>query len=256
MRRHVDTGGGPIVCASAGNFGQGMAYAARQHGVGLTVFAARTANPLKLERMRALGAELRLEGADFDDAKAAARVFADHHAVRFVEDSHDLEPTVGAGTIGLELTRDDLRLDAILIPLGNGALLAGVGSWMKHASPSTQVIGVCAAGAPAMEESWRAGRTVTHAHMTTIADGIGVRIPVAQALQDIRPVTDDIVLVEDHQIIDAMRLVHEHLGVVVEPSGAVGVAAIVAHDRLRHRRVATILCGGNLTPQQMSDWLR
>lgn len=255
MRCHVDTGGGPIVCASAGNFGQGMAYAARRHGVALTVFAARTANPLKLERMRVLGAEMRLEGADFDDAKAAARVFAGQHQVRFVEDSRDLEPTVGAGTIGLELTRDAPSLDAILIPLGNGALLAGVGCWIKHVRPATRVIGVCAKGAPAMEESWRTGRTVTHEHVATIADGIGVRIPVAQALQDIRPVTDDIVLVEEHQIIDAMRLIHEHLGAVVEPSGAVGVAAILAHDRLRHGRVATILCGGNLTPQQMSDWL-
>ncbi len=255
MRCHIDTGGGPIVCASAGNFGQGMAYAARRHGVALTVFAARTANPLKLERMRALGAEVRLEGADFDDAKSAARVFAAQHQVRFVEDSRDLEPTVGAGTIGLELTRDVPSLDAILIPLGNGALLAGVGCWIKHVRPATRVIGVCAKGAPAMEESWRTGRTVTHDHVATIADGIGVRIPVAQALQDIRPVTDDIVLVEEHQIIDAMRLIHEHLGAVVEPSGAVGVAAILAHDRLRHGRVATILCGGNLTPQQMSDWL-
>ena len=255
MRCHVDTGGGPIVCASAGNFGQGMAYAARRLGVALTVFAARTANPLKLERMRMLGAEMRLEGADFDDAKAAARVFAGQHQVRFVEDSRDLEPTVGAGTIGLELTRDAPSLDAILIPLGNGALLAGVGCWIKHIRPATRVIGVCAKGAPAMEESWRMGRTVTHEHVATIADGIGVRIPVAQALQDIRPVTNDIVLVEEHQIIDAMRLIHEHLGAVVEPSGAVGVAAILAHDRLRHGRVATILCGGNLTPQQMSDWL-
>ena len=255
MRCHIDTGGGPIVCASAGNFGQGMAYAARRHGVALTVFAARTANPLKLERMRVLGAEVRLEGADFDDAKVAARVFAGQHQVRFVEDSRDLEPTVGAGTIGLELTRDAPSLDAILIPLGNGALLAGVGCWIKHVRPATRVIGVCAKGAPAMEESWRTGRTVTHEHAATIADGIAVRMPVAQALLDIRPVTDDIVLVEEHQIIDAMRLIHEHLGAVVEPSGAVGVAAILAHDRLRHGRVATILCGGNLTPQQMSDWL-
>ncbi len=255
MHRHVDAGGGPVVCASAGNFGQGMAYAARHHEVELTVFAARTANPLKLARMRALGAQVRLEGDDFDDAKAAARVFARQRAERFVEDSRDLEPTIGAGTIGIELTRNGPSLDAILIPLGNGALLAGVGCWIKHASPSTQVIGVCAEGAPAMEQSWRSGRTVTHEHITTIADGIGVRIPVAQALQDIGPVTDDIVLVADQQIIDAMRLIHEHLGLVVEPSGAVGVAAIMAHERWRGRRVATILCGGNLTPQQMSDWL-
>lgn len=255
MRCHVAGGGGAVVCASAGNFGQGMAYAAREHGVEVTVFASRNANALKLERMRALGADLRLEGEDFDAAKIAARAFAQQRSARFVEDSRDPEPTIGAGTIGFELLGAHPSLDAVVVPLGNGALLAGIGCWIKHVSPSIQVIGVCAAGAPAMEESWRAGRMVTHEGISTIADGIGVRVPVIEALQDIRPVTDDIVLVDDQQIIDAMRLIHEHLGLVVEPSGAVGIAALRSHERLRHGRVATILCGGNMTPQQMADWL-
>lgn len=256
MHRHTASGTEAIVCASAGNFGQGMAFAGRTHGVPVVVFASPNANPLKIERMRALGADVRLEGEDFDSAKIAARAFAERSGARFVEDSRDVEPTIGAGTIGRELLKDGATLDGVLVPLGNGALLAGVGCWVKHARPSTRVIGVCASGAPAMEESWRSGQIVTHERIETIADGIGVRIPVAEALDDIRSVTDEIVLVTDAQILDAMRLLHQHLGAVVEPSGAVGVAALQAHPHLRHGRVAVIVCGGNVTPQQIDDWLR
>jgi threonine dehydratase len=254
MHRHVTNGGGPVVCASAGNFGQGMAYAARTHGVPLVVFASPSANPLKIERMRTLGADVRLEGRDFDAAKVAARAFAEDSGMRFVEDSRDIAPTIGAGTIGRELMQDDAT-DTVLVPLGNGALLAGVGCWVKHMRPSTRVVGVCAAGAPAMEESWRQSKVITHDRIDTIADGIGVRIPVPEALQDIRLVTDEIVLVDDDQIIAAMRLIHQHVGLVVEPSGAVGIAALHVHSHLRHGRVAVVLCGGNLTPQQVSSWL-
>ena len=254
MQRHVADRARPVVCASAGNFGQGMAYAARTHDVRLIVFASPNANPLKIERMRALGADVRLEGEDFDAAKIAARAFAAGSGARFVEDSCDVEPTIGAGTIGRELMQGR-SLDSVIVPLGNGALLAGVGCWVKHARPATRVVGVCAIGAPAMEESWRAGTLITHDRIDTIADGIGVRIPVPEALEDIRPVTDEIVLVSDAQIIAAMRLIHQHVGLVVEPSGAVAIAALQAHPHLRRGRVAVVLCGGNLTPQQMSDWL-
>lgn len=257
MQQHVEARGpAPVVCASAGNFGQGMAYAARKHGVPLTVFASVNANLLKLERMRALGAELRLEGEDFDAAKLAAKAYAAHVGAVFVEDSRDVEPTIGAGTIGLELLRYPQPLDALLVPLGNGALLAGIGHWVKAQRPQVQVIGVCAAGAPAMEQSWRSGRLVTHERIHTIADGIGVRLPVLEALEDLRDVVDDILLVEDALTLEAMRLLHRHLGLVVEPSGAVGVGALLAHsERFQGWRVATVLCGGNLTPQQMRDWL-
>lgn len=254
MHHHVAEGGGQVVCASAGNFGQGMAFAARARSVSLTVFAAHSANPLKIERMRQLGADVRLDGDDFDAAKLAARDYAERAGARFVEDSRDVEPTIGAGTIGVELFAAD-AFDAVIVPLGNGALLAGVGCWVKHVSPATTVIGVCAAGAPAMEESWRAGRAITHDRIATIADGIGVRVPVPEALGDIRPVTDDIVLADDAQIIDAMRLAHRHLGLVVEPAGAAGLAALIAHPRLRRGRIAVVLCGGNLTTTQMREWL-
>lgn len=245
-----------LACASAGNFGQGMAFAARKRGLHLTVFAAETANPLKIERMRALGAEVRLAGQDFDAAKQAARGFAAEAGARFVEDSRDVETAEGAGTIAIELLRDPQAFDALLVPLGNGALLAGIAHWVKAHQPGVQVIGVSAAGAPAMERSWRSGQIQRFDQMHTIADGIGVRVPVPEALEDLRGVVDDILLVEDAAMLDCMRLAHTHLGLVLEPSGATGLAALQTFgERFRGQRVGAILCGGNLTQAQMRMWL-
>jgi threonine dehydratase len=244
-----------LACASAGNFGQGLAYAARRRLIELTVFAAETANPLKVERMRRLGAHVILIGRDFDEAKDAARRFAEREGVRFVEDGREAAIAEGAGTIGLELTRWPRPFDAVLVPLGNGALLAGIGRWLKAKSPHTRVIGVCAKGAAAMEKSWRTGRVVTE-EASTIADGIAVRVPVPAALDDLKDVVDDVLLVEDKAIVKAMRMVFREVGVVVEPAGAAGVAAAIVHwETFLGKLVATPLCGGNVTEEQARRWL-
>ena len=245
-----------LVCASAGNFGQGMAFAARKRGFSLIVFAATSANPLKIARMRALGAEVRQVGQDFDAAKEAARAFAAASGARFIEDSKDVETAEGAGTIGVELLRWPEPFDTLLIPLGNGALLAGIASWVKAHQPATQIIGVCAAGAPAMERSWRTGQLVAFEQISTIADGIGVRLPVPEALTDLTGIVDDLLLVDDSAMLSAMRLAHRELGLVLEPSGAVALAALRSDPaRFRGQLVGAILCGGNLTPAQIAEWL-
>jgi threonine dehydratase len=247
---------GRLVCASAGNFGQGLAHAARKRNVPLTVFAAENANRAKVEGMRRLGAEVRLEGEDFDGAKAAARVLAESEGWRFVEDGREAEIAEGAGTIALELCRWPEPLDALLVPLGNGALLSGVGTWMKARAPSTEVIGVCAIGAPAMALSLREGVVNTTERVDTIADGIAVRVPVKEALSDLSGVVDDVLLVDDETMVEAMRLLFWKMGLAVEPAGAAGIAALLAHrERLAGALVATPLCGGNLTEQQIRRWL-
>jgi threonine dehydratase len=245
-----------LVCASAGNFGQGLAYAARKRGAAVTVFAAETASPLKLDQMRTLGAAVVLQGADFDAAKQAAREFAEHHDLPFVEDGREVAISEGAGTIGLELSRWPQPFDTVLVPLGNGALLAGVGRWLKAVSPQTRVIGVCAAGAPAMEQSWRSKQIVATDEVDTIADGLAVRVPVEEALNDIYLVVDDILLVDDQTILAAMRLLFRQLGIAVEPAGAAGVAAALTYrEKFAGQLAATILCGGNLTEEQVKRWL-
>ena len=247
---------GRLVCASAGNFGQGLAYAARKRDMPLTVFAAENANAAKVERMRRLGAEIRLEGEDFDEAKAAARALAEAEGWRFVEDGREAEIAEGAGTIALELCRWPEPFDAVLVPLGNGALLSGMGTWMKAHAPSTEVIGVCAEGAPAMALALWEGAKKTTARVDTIADGIAVRVPVEEALSDLSGVVDDVLLVDDGTIVRAMRLLFWKMGLVVEPAGAAGVAALLAHrERFAGALVATPLCGGNLTWQQARRWL-
>jgi threonine dehydratase len=248
--------GTPLICASAGNFGQAMAYACRSKGVHLIVYASVHANPLKVERMRALEAEVRLHGDDFDAAKAEAKRVAQTTNTRMVEDSLEVATGEGAGTIGLELLQWSEPLDSVLVALGNGALLTGVGRWVKAHAPTTRVIGVAATGAPAMVESWRANQLIEHTTVHTIADGIAVRIPIPEAVKDMHGTVDDALLVSDESMLTAMKLLHHHLGLVVEPSGAVGIAAILERrDQFQDQLVATIICGGNLTPQQMTQWL-
>lgn len=245
-----------LVCASAGNFGQGLAYAGRKRGIPVTVFAAETANPLKVQQMRKLGAEVVVGGADFDAARLAARDFADGQELCFVEDGRDVAVSEGAGTIGLELSRWPKPFDSVLVPVGNGALLAGIGRWIKAVSPQTRVIGVCAEGAPAMERSWRSKQVITTDSIKTIADGLAVRVPVEEALDDLQLVVDDILLVDDRTILQAMRLLFRELAIVVEPAGAAGVAAAMAYrEKFAGQLAATVLCGGNLAEEHVQRWL-
>lgn len=245
-----------LVCATAGNFGQGMAWSARKHGLPVTVFTATTANPLKVEKMRALGADVRQVGRDFDEAHEAAKEFAAANGARMVEDGRDVEIAEGAGTIGMELSRWPDPLEAIVVPLGDGALLAGIARWVKAHRPATRMIGVCASGAPAMERSWRAGEVCELPEAKTIADGIAVTSPFPEALADITGVVDDVLLVDDDSIVAAIRRAHAELGLVLEPAGAAGLAAVMYHaERFRGRTVATILSGGNATADQLRSWL-
>ncbi len=243
-----------LVCASAGNFGQGLAYAARKRGLPVVIFAAETANALKLDRMRKLGAEVRLVGRDFDAAKEHAHSFAEKTGGCYIEDGREpaiaegREPAIaeGAGSIAVELCRWKDPFDAVLFPLGNGALLAGAGRWMKAHSPATRVVAVCAAGAPSMALSLQERTVHCTETANTIADGIAVRVPVPEALHDLENLVDDVVLVEDSAILEAMRLVLLRHGLFLEPAGAAGVAAaMVFRDKFRGGRVATLLSGGN-----------
>lgn len=244
-----------LACATAGNFGQGMAWSARKRGFPLTVFTAMTANPLKVKRMRELGAEVRQVGRDFDGAHEAAKEFAAANGARMIEDGRNVEIAEGAGTIGVELLRWPEPFDSIVVPLGDGALLAGIAHWMKAHRPATRMIGVCATGAPAMEQSWRAGK-VREAPAETIADGIAVTSPFAEALSDITGVVDEILLVDDDAIVSAIRRAHGGLGVVLEPAGAAALAAVLARPgRFRGQLVGVVLSGGNATTDQLRRWL-
>jgi threonine dehydratase len=245
-----------IMGASAGNWGQALAYACRAAGLPLLLHAATTANPLKVERMKALGAEMRLFGADFDAAKSEAERVARETGSLMLADGLDPEAAEGAGTMAIELLAGPSVPDVILVPLGNGAMLTGIARWAKAAKPGIRIIGVQAVGADAMEKSWRHRTLVFPPSVATIADGIGVRVPISEAVDDMQGIVDDVHLVDDSAIIAAMRLLFGKAGLVVEPSGAAGLAAILAQPaQFKELNVATILCGGNLTDQQIAAWL-
>jgi threonine dehydratase len=236
-----------VVCASAGNFGQGMARAATKRGHRCIVFAAERANLIKVEAMRSFGAELILTGNDFDAAKFAARAYAREIKARFVEDGAEPSIAEGAGTIGAELAQSVHDLDCLLVPLGNGALLAGVGAAFRHNSPTTKIVAVVAEQAPSMKLSLEQGRPVQTETASTIADGVAVRVPIPEALAKLQGRFDSILSVSEDQILFAMRLILEHLALAVEPAAALGVAAVLSRpEQFVGQSVATILCGANL----------
>jgi threonine dehydratase len=243
-----------VVCASSGNFGQAMAYACRRRAIPVEVFVPADVNPVKAARMRALGAEVRVTDGDGDLAEDAARAWSQGSGdARFVADGDEPAIAEGAGTIGVELLRSG-PFDAVVVPVGDGALINGIACWVKHHAPATRVIGVCAEGAPSMVHSWRAGRPVPTERADTIAEGIAIRSPVPRSLERMRALVDDLVLVPDSALIDMMRLSAETLGILLEPSGAAGLAAIATRD-LPGERLATVLTGSNPRHQLLAALL-
>ena len=239
-----------VVCASAGNFGQGVAYAARRRGRKAIVFASRHANAAKIAAIRRFGAEVIQEGDDFDAAKIEARAFAARNGLVFVEDGDERRIAEGAGTIAKEMT-DALSasapLDSIVVPLGNGALLSGVGTWIRHAMPGCRIIGVVAETAPSMKLSWESGTVQSTDTADTIADGIAVREPVPYAISCLEGIVDEVVAVSEQALADALTFSSSRFGLVAEPAGSAGIAAIMTlASRFASQRVGTILCGSNV----------
>jgi threonine dehydratase len=254
-----------VVCASAGNLGQALAWSGRGRGLDVTVVASRFATPAKLDRIRALGAGLELVDGDHELARERAAAIARYEGIRLVEDSLDIETCEGAATIGLELVESVERLkpadtvppfDTVLIALGGGALATGVGHVLKALAPEVEVICVQPLGAPAMTLSWRGRRVVTTDSTDTIADGVAGRYPIPAVLDDLLLVADDAVLVQETSIIAGMRMLLDHAGLVVEPSAALGIAAILEdRDRFAGRHVVTIVCGSNVDVDAYHRWV-
>jgi threonine dehydratase len=248
--------GSSVVTASSGNLGLAMAFGCRKRGMSLKVFAGSNASSIKIQGIRAFGADVVLAGKDFDESKEEAKRYCESVGVNLVEDGVEPRLSEGAGTIAVELLDSEIPLTDVVVALGNGAMLGGIGRWIKSQRPHIRVLGVVPRGAPCMERSWRLRAPVVLDEVHTIALGMATRVPVEDALEDLYELADDIIVVDDASMIAAMRLVHRHVGVVLEPSGAAGIAALLeTRERFQGRTVATILCGGNLAPEEMSNWL-
>jgi len=223
----------PVVAASTGNFGQGLAYAARAFGIQAVVFADEHANPVKLERMRGLGATVVQAGHDFDAAREAAERFARERDAYLLVDGQDPWIAAGAATIALEVTdgvnAGDLpALANAYVPLGNGALLVGIGAWLRHAAPTCRIVGVAAAEASCMVQSIREGRIVETPTAATYAEGIACRVPVPEALDMLVGRVDDLLLVSEEQLRAAEVELRAATGTTAEGAAAASWAGLLA----------------------------
>lgn len=239
-----------VVTVSTGNFGQGIAYAARSRRITAEIFTPLGVNPSKVERMRAFGATVIEAGANpAETKKLAMEHLAEHPDRVFIEDGRQPEIAEGAGTIAVELLNGE-RPDTIVVPVGDGALITGIARWVKEFDPEIRIVGVCATGAPAMLHSWRAGHAVSTERADTIAEGIQILHPVPESVTRLVDLVDDMLTVDDPAMLAAIRLATTTLGLILEPSGAAGLAAIATHDIPGHT-LATILTGSNAHPTHL-----
>ena len=237
-----------VVCASAGNHAQGVALSARLTGIRARVFMPVGAPLPKVEATRGYGAEITLVDGGVDVALSAATAHAEDHGATLVHPFEHPDVIAGQGTLGLDLVDDLPDVGTVVVPIGGGGLISGVAAAVKAHRPGVRVIGVQAEQAAAVPASLRAGHPVRVEVGDTIADGIAVAQPGELTFAHIAALVDDVVTVSDEAIARAVLLLAERAKQVVEPSGAAGLAALLAGRVPAVAPVAVLLCGGNVDP--------
>jgi threonine dehydratase len=238
-----------VICSSAGNHAQGVALAASKRGIRAVVVMPISTPSIKIEAVRALGAETVLEGDAYDEAYAHAMTLAGTEGLTFVHPFADPDVIAGQGTIGVELTRQWKEPPtAIFVPIGGGGLISGIGSYVKHLYPQVEIIGVEPFEAASMYESLRRGTPVTLEHVGIFADGVAVKRVSDHTFAVAREVVDDIVLVETDEICAAIKDIFEDSRVVMEPAGALAVAGLKRYvsDKQPGAHYIAIASGANI----------
>ncbi len=244
-----------VIAASTGNHGQSVAYAAREFGVRATIVVPERANPMKVESMRNLGAEIIFRGVDYDAAREHCERLAEERAMRYIHSGNEPHLIAGVATETLEIIEDVPDIDVILVPIGGGSAAAGACLVAKTINEKIQVIGVQAEAAPAAYKSWRAKKLLED-KMQTFAEGLATRTAFALPQAMLWEMLDDFILVSDDEIRRAMVLYLEKAHALAEAAGASPLAAAMKiADRLRGQRVALILSGGNITTEQLRECL-
>ncbi len=236
---------GGVVTASAGNHGMAVAYAAERFGIPATVCVPRTGNQAKVRAIRRLGARIVAEGEDFQAASDNADRIAVEEGLTFVHAYDDVDVVAGQATLGMELLLQPQPFDSVLLPIGGGGLLGGVSLAIKRHRPEVKVYGIAMSGADSMVRSLAAGRVVALDQVRTIADGLSPRRPSELTLSLVRRYVDDVVVIDDDDLYRALHLLlfEEHL--VVEPSGAATLAALMRFGAQRFgQRPIAVLSGG------------
>ena len=241
-----------VISASTGNHGQSVAYAADLFGVRAVICMPEQANPVKVESMRALGAEVLFHGRDFDEAREYCEKQAVEHRYRYIHSGDEPALIAGVATYTLEILEARPDTEVIVVPIGGGSGAAGACVVAKAVRPSVQVIGVQSEAAPAAYRSWRAGTLVEDTN-STFAEGLATRTAFELPQRILRNQLDDFVLISEDALRSANRLMIEKTRNLVEPAGAAALAAVLsAPGRFAGRTVAIVCSGGNISPVQLA----
>ena len=235
-----------VVAASAGNHAQGVAYASALEKINCTIVMPKSASPAKVAATRGYGATVVLDGKNYDEAWIRAQEIAKTTDATIIHAFDDSQIIAAQGVIGLEIIEQLPDVDEIYVPIGGGGLAAGVLVAIKDKNPNVKVIGVESKSFPSMKKSLDSGKLETIEGGFTVADGISVRTPGEQTFEIIKDKIDEIVLVDDNEIINAMFLLMERSKSVVEPAGAAGLAYLISKKPSPGKKVVPILCGGNI----------
>jgi threonine dehydratase len=240
-----------VVAASAGNHAQGVAFAARELGIAATIFMPNGVALPKLAATRDYGARVELVGDVVDEALAAAKRYAEETGAVFIPPFDHPDVIAGQGTVGLEILEDVPEVRTIVVPIGGGGLIAGVAAAVKQLAPHVRIVGVQAENAAAFPTSLEAGEVRTVATRPTIADGIAVGTPGRLTFEIVRDLVDEVVTVTDDETASALLVLLERAKLVVEPAGAVGVAALLSGRIADPGSTVAVLSGGNIDPLMM-----
>lgn len=241
-----------LITASAGNHAQGVAYAAKRFGAKAVIVMPTTTPLIKVNRTKALGAEVVLYGDVYDEACARALELAAEHGYTFIHPFDDPDVATGQGTIAMEIIKDLPLVDIILVPVGGGGLATGVSTLVKMLKPNTRVIGVEPEGAACLKASLEAGKVVTLPEVNTIADGTAVKTPGTQIFPYLQKNLDEVITVPDSDLVVSFLDMVENHKMIVENSGLLTVAAL-KHINCRGKKVVSILSGGNMDVITMSS---
>src|SRR5579863_2637957 len=236
-----------VIAASAGNHAQGVAYHAGRHGVRARIFMPLTTPLTKVSATRAFGAEVVLDGANYDEAFAKAVENGKQDGLTLIHAFDDDAVIAGQGSLGLEILDQHPDIEAIVSPIGGGGLIGGISCAVKETRPGVKIFGVQPSRIPSMKTAVAAGNPVTLKPATTIADGIAVRRAGDRTLPLVQKYVDDIVTVEEEEIANAILLLLEREKTLAEGAGAAAMAAVLNRKLpLEGKRVAVLVCGGNI----------
>lgn len=244
-----------VIAASNGNHGLGVAAAAKQNGIAAEVYVSSHVSPIKARRIEAYGAIIRRAGTDPLEAELAARAVAEHASKVFISPYNDLDVIAGQGTIAVELLRQQPRIDAVFVAVGGGGLIGGIGTYIKSATPQTEIVGCWPKNSRVLYESLKAGRIIDFPEQSTLSESTAGGLEPGSVTLDIcKGVIDRSILVTEDEIAMAVRRVGAERGWIIEGAAGVALAAFLkTAGQFEQKTVVVVICGGNVSPDKSAQ---